>query len=386
MSNTNNILQTQTSNALHNAIMKAGGKDRPPMFVSEGSLETTTEGYMENYKNVSQDIRNQLDAEAEAVQIIITGVDNDIYPTVDVCPNTFEMWKEIKMLKQGESINVQDLEINLYWEFGKFTSRDEWQRFVALVKQSQELKTVSYHKLYDILKQHQNEVNEIRAERLARTANPLALVAQQQPAYHPQNHPTHYTHNSSTRSQQASTRNKGKAIVNSPPPTYDQQPEMVAQDDALSKEKEIDKLMALIFLSFKKIYKPTNNNLKTSSNTSRANQDNTPRINRGAARECQKPKRAKDAAYHKEKMLLCKQEEAGFQLNAEQAEWRDDTDDEPEDQKLEAHYMYMAQIQEVTPDAADNSGPIFDVEPLQTVQNDNDNYNMFANDREQPQC
>nr|GFD42223.1 retrotransposon protein, putative, unclassified [Tanacetum cinerariifolium] len=28
-------------------------------------------------------------------------------------------------------------------------------------------------------------------------------------------------------------------------------------------------------------------------------------------RECQKPKRAKDAAYHREKMLLCKQEEAG---------------------------------------------------------------------------
>nr|GFA14693.1 hypothetical protein [Tanacetum cinerariifolium] len=50
------------------------------------------------------------------------------------------------------------------------------------------------------------------------------------------------------------------------------------------------------------------------------------------ARECQKPKRAKDAAYHKEKMLLCKQEEAGIQLNAEQADWRDDTnDDELED-------------------------------------------------------
>nr|GEU32551.1 hypothetical protein [Tanacetum cinerariifolium] len=38
------------------------------------------------------------------------------------------------------------------------------------------------------------------------------------------------------------------------------------------------------------------------------------------ARECQKPKRAKDAAYHREKMLLCKQEEAGIQLNAEQAD------------------------------------------------------------------
>ncbi|GJU48495.1 hypothetical protein Tco_1218050 [Tanacetum coccineum] len=86
MSNTNNNLQTQTSNAFHKAIMEAGGKDRPPMLapgnynplykfkwakrtilVAEGSSKTTTRGYMKNYKNVSQDIRNQLDAEAEAV-------------------------------------------------------------------------------------------------------------------------------------------------------------------------------------------------------------------------------------------------------------------------------------------------------------------------------
>ncbi|GKA32733.1 hypothetical protein Tco_0719100 [Tanacetum coccineum] len=36
-------------------------------------------------------------------------------------------------------------------------------------------------------------------------------------------------------------------------------------------------------------------------------------------------------------------------------------------QELEAHYMYMTHIQEVTPDAADNSGPIFDTEPLQKL-------------------
>nr|GFA57551.1 RNA-directed DNA polymerase, eukaryota [Tanacetum cinerariifolium] len=92
--------------------------------VTEGSSETTTERYIENYKNVSQDIHDQLNAEAEAVQIILTVIDNDIYSTVNACPNACEMWKAIKRLKQGESINVQDLETNLYWEFGKFTSRD----------------------------------------------------------------------------------------------------------------------------------------------------------------------------------------------------------------------------------------------------------------------
>nr|GEV97843.1 hypothetical protein [Tanacetum cinerariifolium] len=60
---------------------------------------------------------------------------------------------------------------------------------------------------------------------------------------------------------------------------------------------------------------------------------------RHVARECQKPKRVKDAAYHREKMLLCKQKEAGIQLNAEQADWKDDTNDESDDQELEAHYV-----------------------------------------------
>nr|GFB73596.1 hypothetical protein [Tanacetum cinerariifolium] len=89
-----------------------------------------------------------------------------------------------------------------------------------------------------------------------------------------------------------------------------------------------------------------------------------------------KLKRANDAAYHREKMLLCKQEEAGIRLNAEQADWKDDTDDESDDQELEAHYMYMAKIQEVSPDAVD-TGPIFDKEPEQKVQN-NDHYNVFS--------
>nr|GFD48872.1 hypothetical protein [Tanacetum cinerariifolium] len=86
------------------------------VLITEGSPVTTTKGYMETYKNVSQDIHDQLNAEAEAevVQIILTGIDNDIYSTVDACPNACEMWKAIERLKQGESINVLDLETNMY--------------------------------------------------------------------------------------------------------------------------------------------------------------------------------------------------------------------------------------------------------------------------------
>nr|GFB70277.1 hypothetical protein [Tanacetum cinerariifolium] len=54
---------------------------------------------------------------------------------------------------------------------------------------------------------------------------------------------------------------------------------------------------------------------------------------------------------------------ANIKQALEQADWRDDTDDKSEDQELEVHYIYIAQIQEVTPDAANDSGPIFDTEP-----------------------
>ncbi|GJZ27698.1 reverse transcriptase domain-containing protein [Tanacetum coccineum] len=278
-------------------------------------------------------------AERLVLETTTERIDNDIYSTLICLRMHGEMWKAMKV--ENKLVRNQCHVTNNQVNVSSSSTQPEWQRFVTLVKQSQELKTVSYHKLYDILKQHQNEVNEIRTERLARTANPLALICNQ--------------------SNQKTEEKHCYFILD---PTYESRTATVTEDEEMSKEKEIDKLMALISLSFKKIYKPTNNNLRTSSNTSRANQDNSPRINRGTgydnqravnvagarenvgtlvvqksgiqcynckeyghvSRECQKPKRVKDAAYHKEKM------------------------------ELEAHYMYMAQIQELLQNQVDNSG------------------------------
>nr|GEY37818.1 hypothetical protein [Tanacetum cinerariifolium] len=85
----------------------------------------------------------------------------------------------------------------------------------------------------------------------------------------------------------------------------------------------------------------------------KANQDNTLRINRGTGYDNQ---RVVNVVRDRE--------------NVEQADWRDDTDDELENQELKAHYLYMAHIQEVTLDAADNFRPIFNAEPLQKEQGD----------------
>nr|GEZ12647.1 retrovirus-related Pol polyprotein from transposon TNT 1-94 [Tanacetum cinerariifolium] len=126
------------------------------------------------------------------------------------------------------------------------------------------------------------------------------------------------------------------------------------------RDKDMQKDLALIAKYFKRIYKPTNNNLITSSNSRNKNVDTTLRLvvqQSGIqcfnwkefghfAKECRKPKRVKDSAYHKEKMLLCKEAEKCVLIQAEQYDWLPDTDEEIDEQELEAHYSYMAKIQE----------------------------------------
>nr|GEZ38708.1 hypothetical protein [Tanacetum cinerariifolium] len=59
------------------------------------------------------------------------------------------------------------------------------------------------------------------------------------------------------------------------------------------------------------------------------------------AKECRKPKREKDYTYHKEKMLWCKQAKKGVPLQAEQADWLQDTDEEVDEQELEAERLFL---------------------------------------------
>nr|GEY80137.1 hypothetical protein [Tanacetum cinerariifolium] len=69
-----------STSATHNEIMEAGGKDRRP-----------TETKLETYFSVNDNIKKRIDAKSEAVHIILTGIDNDIYLTVDACVNAKEM-------------------------------------------------------------------------------------------------------------------------------------------------------------------------------------------------------------------------------------------------------------------------------------------------------
>ncbi|GKB31354.1 hypothetical protein Tco_0870755 [Tanacetum coccineum] len=223
----------------------------------------------------------------------------------------------------------------------------EWSRFMTIVKQNHDLDTVSYHKLFDVLKQYQKEVNEIRVERIAKNANPLALVAaaQQYPDPYYQAPKSHKSYappskqSSSTRSN-ASTKYKGKEIAKPITPLSESASEEDSDPEQAQRGKDMQKKLALIAKYFKKIYKPTNNNLRTSSNSKNKNVDTSLRykkiirLGRLGIRG-QKPKRVKDYTYHKENMLFRKQDEKGVPLQAEQADYLEDTYKEIDEQELE---------------------------------------------------
>ncbi|GJY45679.1 hypothetical protein Tco_0434742 [Tanacetum coccineum] len=293
---------------------------------AENILPVAAHEEVETIHNMTAENKLYFQAEKEAIFLILTGIGDEIYSTVDACNTAKEMWTAIERLQQGESLNVQDVKTNLFWEFGKFTSRDgesmesyysrfyklmneltrnnlqvspmqvnvqflqqlqpEWSRFVTVVKQGQEIDTVSYHKLFDVLKQFQNEVNDIRSERLARSANPLALLAAAQPCsdnYYqepkPQRSSAPSYMQSSSKRPSASTRHKGKEIAKPVTPQSESGSEEDSDPEQARRDKDMQKNLALLEKYFKKLYKPTNNNLQTSSNSRNKTEDTTPKYN-----------------------------------------------------------------------------------------------------------
>ncbi|GJU83590.1 hypothetical protein Tco_1285955 [Tanacetum coccineum] len=200
------------------------------------------------------------------------------------------------------------------------------------------------HKLFDILEQYQKETRII-------------------------NHQAHKSYAPTSKASlptrsHATTRHKGKEIAKPITPPSESTSEEDSDPEQAQRDKDMQKNLALIAKYFKKIYKPTNNNLKTSSNTRNKNVDTTPRYKNDNQFGQFGNQRAVNVARAIETV----------KAKIEQSDWLADTDGEIDVKELEAHYSYMSKIQEV-PNA--NSGT--DAEPLEQVQYDTDD-NVFAND------
>nr|GFA22646.1 hypothetical protein [Tanacetum cinerariifolium] len=357
---------------MHNNIMVAGSRDRPLMLApgrypqwrlrflhyvdtrpnGEALRKCILSGPYKPTTVFVHVVEATDNSSAEAIHLILTGIGDDIYLTVDACQTAQEMWEAIERLQQGESLNIQDVKTNLFWEFGKFTSHNG---------ESMESYYTRFYKL----------MNEIIINNLTVTTMQVNVqfLQQLQPEWSRSSAPSPKPLISS-RSHTA-TRHKGKEIAKPITPLFKTASEEDNDPEQAQRDKDMQKNLALIA----KTVNVAGTREKVGSQVVQKTgiQCFNCKEYGHFAKECRKPKKVKDSVYHKEKMLLCKQAEQGVLLQAEQYDWLADTDEEVDEQELEAHYSYMAKIQEV-PNA--DSGT--DYELVEQVQNDT-GYNVLAN-------
>nr|GEV12864.1 hypothetical protein [Tanacetum cinerariifolium] len=138
-------------------------------------------------------------------KMIVDFIENGPYVS---CETAKEIWERVRQMMKGSDIGEQEKKANLFNEWKKFTSTDgesiesyyhcfmqlmndlkrnkhfpeniaanlkflnnlqpEWKRHVTIVRQTKNLHEADFTKIYDFLKMNQDEINELRAERLAK--------------------------------------------------------------------------------------------------------------------------------------------------------------------------------------------------------------------------
>ncbi|GJX83613.1 hypothetical protein Tco_0333094, partial [Tanacetum coccineum] len=291
------------------------------------------------YEKLSNKEKLQADCDLKATNIVLQGLPLDFYALINHHKVAKDIWDRVKLLMQGTSLSKQEREYKLYDEFEKF----------SCVK-ARDFHTSNYDQLYAYLEQHEVHANEISLMH-ERFPDPLSLVAKyhQQPShfnnYHSQyttpqyiqqfSPPTQHVHTEPSVTQNAYPPS---TIPQQPPTEFPQidsglaVPTFLPGDDLISC---INKVMAFLSAVFTPRYPSNNNQLRSSSNPrnqatvqdcSRGNTSGQVKViksyscqgERHMARQCPQPKRRRDAAWFKEKVLLVQAQDEGKELDDEQ--------------------------------------------------------------------
>ncbi|GJY05458.1 retrovirus-related pol polyprotein from transposon TNT 1-94 [Tanacetum coccineum] len=197
---------------MHNNIMAAGSRDRPPMLAMGR--------YAQWQSRFMRYVDTKPNSNYKEIHLIFTGIGDDIYSTVDACTTAKDM-----------SIAIE-----------------------------------RFYKMMDEMMRNQLEVATMQVN--------VQFLQQLQPEWHENltNH-MHHHQNNHLLPGHATTRHKGKEIAKPITPPSKLASEEDSDPEQAQRDKDMQINLALIAKYFKKIYQPTNNNLITSSNTRNKNVD-----------------------------------------------------------------------------------------------------------------
>nr|GEX15895.1 transformation/transcription domain-associated protein-like [Tanacetum cinerariifolium] len=191
------------------------------------------------------------ESEKEEIDLLLTKIGDEIYSTIDACKTAYQIFYKMmnEMIRNNLTVDTMQVNVQFLQQL-----QPEWSR-----------------------------VNQIHAERIVKNSNPLSLIVAalpypnpyyQAPKYHKPYAPTS-KQSSSTRSI-TSTRFKGKEIAKPITPPSESSYEEDSDLEQAQRDKDMQKKLALNAKYFKKIYKPTNNNLRTYLNSRNKNVDTSP--------------------------------------------------------------------------------------------------------------
>nr|GFB30404.1 hypothetical protein [Tanacetum cinerariifolium] len=216
----------------------------------------------------------------------------------------------------------------------------EWTRHVTIVHQTKDLHTDDYTQLYDFLKYNQKEVDELKAERIAKNQDPLALMANSNNSYRISSNPRN-------RQIAQSGMNMGK----------DRQMQMVGGNGGNQFRQYVGQ-----------------------------NARNPAGGVGHYARNCTIRPRRRDAAYLQTQLLIAKKEEAGIQLQAEEYDLMAAAADLDEIEEVNAKCILMANLpQASTSSTQTDSAPVYDTDGSAEVHkncDDNEIFNMFTQEEQ----
>ncbi|GJZ60576.1 gag-pol polyprotein [Tanacetum coccineum] len=407
------------------------------MFIHNNS----TVPKLQTTKDLQGDALLHYDAEIELMNMIILSIPNDIYNCVDACTSAKDMWKRVERLMRGTIQNKVDRETRFTNEFAQFVAepgesllmndlerndmhfpivtintkflnslQPEWLKYVTQVRLAKRLTVDTFDDLFYYLQRFEKLVNVSRAKKLEKSHDPLALVA----------------HTGS------SSRNTSSYYVTHLTSVVDYDDEYQQDNVHTNSEDPLASAMLLLTRAItQKFSTPTNNHLRTSSNTRNQaiiqedrvniqsrNSDNAGRNNRRAyvqeeiikgsnapnetrnvqrtlrtsslgntstvqcynysgkghyARNCPKP-RVRDSKYFMEQMLLAKQDEAGVILTDKQNDFLfADASRMEEIEELSPNICLMARIQPA--DNTSDAGASYDSAFISKVQSSSNNEN-----------
>nr|GEX65908.1 hypothetical protein [Tanacetum cinerariifolium] len=314
---------------IHNSILNGPYVRRMILEPGDTNREVTvTETFHVQIDNELFDKElKQIEADDQAIQTILLGLPEDIY---EKKAKLFNEWERFTS-NERESIEsyyhhflklMNDLKRNKHFPEKiasnlKFLNnlQPEWSRHVTIVHQTKDLHTADYTQLYDFLKYNQKEVDELKAERLAKTQDPLALMANSNNPY-----------NAGNLTGYNDVQNIGNQ-------------NQIGNDNLVA--------------------------ARAKGNTVGQNGNQIRCYNcRGVghyARNCTVRPKRRDAAYLQTQLLIAQKEEAGIQLQAEEYDLMAAVADLEEIEEVNANCILMANLQQAsTLGTQTDSAPVYD--------------------------